>query len=293
MITFRYHLTTLVAVFLALAVGIVLGGGPLSELGRGTGDQADAADGTPQVLRARATGAERALDQLAPGLYGESLKGKQVAVLRLPGVTDETTDKLAEQLVVAGATPVLWRAGEALVDVGQKSLVDTLGSQLLTQAPADLITPGVPTYQRMGELLGASLASTDPAGDAGNARTGTVLESLVTAELLQAPGQTPARSPLVLVLGADPEVAGGSEAVYQGIAQGLATQSLGVVVATSAQAPMAAVLSDSDVVTSVGVVDGAETSTGRTATVLALGRALTTRGGSFGITGADGTLPLG
>ena len=34
MITYRHHIVSLVAVFLALAVGIALGGGPLSELGR-------------------------------------------------------------------------------------------------------------------------------------------------------------------------------------------------------------------------------------------------------------------
>ncbi len=34
MISFRQHVVTLVAVFLALAVGVVLGGGPLSEVGR-------------------------------------------------------------------------------------------------------------------------------------------------------------------------------------------------------------------------------------------------------------------
>ena len=34
MISYRHHIVSLVAVFLALAVGIVLGGGPLTELGR-------------------------------------------------------------------------------------------------------------------------------------------------------------------------------------------------------------------------------------------------------------------
>ena len=32
MISYRHHIVSLVAVFLALAVGVVLGGGPLSEL---------------------------------------------------------------------------------------------------------------------------------------------------------------------------------------------------------------------------------------------------------------------
>ena len=34
MISYRHHIVSLVAVFLALAVGIVLGGGPLTDLGR-------------------------------------------------------------------------------------------------------------------------------------------------------------------------------------------------------------------------------------------------------------------
>src|SRR3546814_7085149 len=40
-ISFRYHVVTIVAVFLALAVGVALGGGPLSELGRSS-DEANA-----------------------------------------------------------------------------------------------------------------------------------------------------------------------------------------------------------------------------------------------------------
>ena len=34
MISYRHHIVSLVAVFLALAVGVALGGGPLSDLGR-------------------------------------------------------------------------------------------------------------------------------------------------------------------------------------------------------------------------------------------------------------------
>ena len=40
-ISFRYHIVSLVSVFLALAVGVALGGGPLSDIGRADG----AADG--------------------------------------------------------------------------------------------------------------------------------------------------------------------------------------------------------------------------------------------------------
>ena len=43
----------------------------------------------------------------------------------------------------------------------------------------------------------------------------------------------------------------------------------------------------------VATVDGVDTSAGRVTSVLALARALTTPGGSFGVSGADGPVPLG
>ena len=44
---------------------------------------------------------------------------------------------------------------------------------------------------------------------------------------------------------------------------------------------------------SVATLDGIDTSAGRTAAVMLLQRALTTPGGSFGASGADGAVPLG
>ena len=47
-ISFRYHVVSLVAVFLALAVGVALGGGPLGELGRAEPARPAAADARPR-----------------------------------------------------------------------------------------------------------------------------------------------------------------------------------------------------------------------------------------------------
>ena len=43
----------------------------------------------------------------------------------------------------------------------------------------------------------------------------------------------------------------------------------------------------------VATVDGIDTSAGRTAAVLTLARALGTKGGAFGASGADGPVPVG
>ena len=52
MIDFRYHLVSLVSVFLALAVGIVLGAGPLKEpIGESLQSQVDALRSDRDTLR--------------------------------------------------------------------------------------------------------------------------------------------------------------------------------------------------------------------------------------------------
>ena len=54
MISYRHHIVSLVAVFLALAVGIVLGGGPLTELGRAEPPAADGPGAQRATRQARA-----------------------------------------------------------------------------------------------------------------------------------------------------------------------------------------------------------------------------------------------
>ncbi len=51
-----------------------------------------------------------------------------------------------------------------LVDTGEKTLVDTLGSQLLTQLPDGVVSADADTYTRLGELLGVALTTTNTRG---------------------------------------------------------------------------------------------------------------------------------
>ncbi len=90
MVTFRYHVVTLIAVFLALAVGVVLGAGPLQKaVDRSSGGSGAAvADERVPVLEGQLRDADGFVwglgDELLPGILDE----ERIAVVLLPGALD-------------------------------------------------------------------------------------------------------------------------------------------------------------------------------------------------------------
>lgn len=296
MITLRHHLLTLVSVFLALAVGIVLGGGPLSDVGSQVASVGDERTTDDAAVPGAAYDAAF-LDSLGPSLVAGRLADRSVAVVTVPGADERLVTALADEVAAAGGTvSARYALSEDLVDPGQKSLVDTLGSQLLTQQAKDAVPADASTYDRMGQLLGLALATKTPEGDDVTGKGRAVVDAVAGAGLMTAPEQVSQRSPLVLlVLGPD---AGdeGSDAVLAGLAEGLGAQAAGVVVAgTAADGGTGQLgrLRADPAAASVATVDGIDTSAGRIATLLTLQKALTAPGGAFGASGADGPLPLG
>lgn len=292
MISYRQHVVTLVAVFLALAVGVVLGGGPLSEVGRADeGRSAGAASTRAENARGAAFGDDFAA-AVAPELYAGRLARHPVSVLALPGADAEHVAAIGTQITAAGGRIAgRFEAREALLDPGEKSLVDTLGSQLMTQAGEGAVEADAPTYVRMGQLLGAAITTTFPSGEPLEAQAEAVRGSLAAAELLTADDAGVGRAPLLLVvLGdeADPDV-------LEGLLSGLAARSLGVVVvgdAASGASGDLAVLRHRTVAEEVSTVDSVDTVLGQVTTVLALVREVTGTGGSFGASGSEGAVPL-
>ena len=186
MISYRHHIVSLVAVFLALAVGVVLGGGPLTELGRADTPSA-AAPGAQRASQKAQRNASFGDDFAAAGaetLYGGRLRGQAVSVLTLPGAADDEVTALGAQVEAAGGTVAgTYDAQPALVSASEKSLVDTLGSQLMTQLGKGAVGADAPTYERLGQLLGIALG----ASDASEQDTTSVRQSLAGAELLTSP----------------------------------------------------------------------------------------------------------
>lgn len=298
MISLRHHMLTIVAVFLALAAGIVLGGGPLSDVGPGVAAAGGSSDEpTTTESTAGEDYTDAVLTALGPAVVSGRLAERSVALVTVPGADERLVSALSGAIAEAGgAVTSRYALRDDLVDPGQKSLVDTLGSQLLTQQGDDVIAADASTYDRFGQLIGLAVASTDPAGQDVSGKSRAVLDAITGAGLMDEPEATERRAPLVLlVLGTD-AADDGSDAVLAGIAAGLAGQATGVVVvgtlADGGSGQLGRLRADPAAAV-VASVDGIDTIAGRVATIFALQRSLETDGGSFGASGADGVLPLG
>jgi hypothetical protein len=299
--SFRYHLLSLVAVLLALAAGVALGGGPLSELDPSAAPAAQTGDpAAVQQARAAAGFADDVLDAGAARLYAGGLAGRPVALVTFPGVPDATATAVTDQVTRAGGTLTgSYDVSPAMVEVGEKALVDTLGSQLLTQlqqqGSAAFLDATAPTYERMGELMGLALATTDAKRKATVGQVATsVVQSLAGADLMTVTGDPATRAPYVLVLlGPDSQAA--DDPIYSGLLTGLAAQSVGVTVAADAADGVDGRLSRlrrEPVADGIATVDGIDTGSGRVTAVLALTQWPASQGGSFGASGADGPVRL-
>lgn len=291
MIGFRQHVVTLVALFLALAVGIVLGGGPLSEVGTAV-TPVRTAPATTAAPDARAAYADTFAGAVAPRAYANGLADRPVALVVLPGSDGAEVDALTAQVGAAGGSVIgRYDVADLLLDPGETSLVDTLGSQLAQQAQGTEVPADATAYDRIGALLGGAIATTKPTGTGLGADSTAIVESLAGAGLLTSGGIADQRAPLVLVvLGADPGPE--SDPILEGVLAGLAGTATGVVVAGAADGSLGR-LRESASMAGVTSVDGTDGTAGQTTAVLALIRSLTTSGGAFGAAGADGAVPLG
>jgi hypothetical protein len=296
-ITLRHHVLTIVAVFLALAAGIVLGGGPLSDVGATVATAGTEEPAEPAAASAQAGYSEAFAAAVGPAVLSGRLAERQVALVTVPGADEQLVSALTEQVGAAGGTvSARYDLADDLVDPTQKSLVDTLGSQLLAQQAGDAVTAEATTYDRIGQLLGLAVATKEPTGQDVTGKGRAVLDAMRAAGLVAPPQEVPARAPLVLlVLGTDARD-DGSDAIVAGLAQGLAAQAAGVVVADVTSDGGAGQLGRfraDPAAATVASVDGIDTAAGRVTAVLALARSLSTPGGSFGASGSDGPVPLG
>ena len=287
MISYRHHIVSLVAVFLALAAGVVLGGGPLSDLGRDDRPVAATTKHQSTVQQTASYGDDFATAS-AEQLYANGLRDHAVSMLVMPGADPDTVSALGAEVESAGGSVAgTYDLHETLTDASEKSLVDTLGSQLVQQLGSDAVTDGASTYVRIGELVGLSVSGSElPTSDATSIR-----QSLDGADLMTSP-EGAVRAPAVLVVlgrSTDP-------AILSGVVSGLAAKATGVVVAGDTASATGtgdlAELRAEPAADQAATVDGVDTPLGQVTATLALIRSLTVQGGSFGASGSDGAVPL-
>ncbi len=168
MIDFRYHIVSLGAVFIALAIGIILGAGPLQNaIGEKlSGEVTSLREAnnklrdTNEQLEAKLETQIAAFSQAAPSLTKEALQAKNVAVVALPTATEVELTVVQESLQAAGAqvTGVVtlteaWTSAENLAyrqalatqikEYVSKAGEDTEANKILSLALAQIARLGV------------------------------------------------------------------------------------------------------------------------------------------------------
>ncbi|WP_432574049.1 copper transporter [Kineococcus sp. SYSU DK005] len=322
MIDFRYHVVSLVSVFLALAVGIVLGAGPLNEgISTGITDQVRQLTQEKDQLR---TERDQALavgeaqdawaEAVAPAVVQRQLAGRAVAVVELPGADSSQADAAVEVLEQSGASVsarvTVQDEWTAQAQQGVRAGAAAELSAQLGAAPAGAGgttgeatdgAGGTGTDADPGSVLAEALARalvtrepaqavvTDPAAAA-------LLTTLTGAGLVEAEGEVTQRGTLVVLVGgaADPDATEGQadadSAAWSALAQRFDAAAAGSVVAGPTEAAdgagaVAAVRADSAVAGQVSTVDDLDTAVGRVNVVLALREQLAGDAGQYG-TGA-------
>ena len=308
MISFRYHIVTLVSVFLALAIGIALGGGPLKGGVDNSLVQELAARkkfehrqrGQIAGLRAAAASSHRYAVKTAPKVLAGTLSGTTVAVAALPGASNTIVDSLSARVRTSGGRVVgTYRFGTKLADSGNKDLIDQLGTQLQSDAP-DVDVPGdVSTYERFGLLVGRAIG-VQSARSAPYDQTSTSLVSgFSTAGLFSAIGTPKRRADVILVLtsgGSGDDQAAASETQSE-VVDALASSARTVLVAGPAGGArkgglIRTIRDDSALSNRISTVDTAASGTGGVITMLAVAKDLAQGTGQYGaVDAADGPVP--
>lgn len=307
----RRHLLSLTAVVLALAVGLALGGGLL-----GSGDASSpSSQPSSQPADARETAAPptpsttapttptdnpapeppdltvRRLARYgndfaagaAPRLYADALRDSAVAVVTLPGASDEVAKSLIRRARDAAADVVArYDVQGALTDPGRSDDLDSLLDQLQPDL-GSRVDAKASTYVRLGELVGLAVATTRGRSAPADPTATTARSQLLDADLVRASSGRAALAPLVLVvLGrrADPSV-------LTGLLGGLASATRGLVVAGRTGGDLDG-LRDGGATNGFSTVDSIDSALGQVTAVLAVVGQAAGVTGEYGATGADG-----
>jgi hypothetical protein len=294
-ISLRQHAVSVAGIFLALAIGLVLGAhsSVLGSLRSGHGDLQPRVDALTSQ-NARLTGQLAASDAFLSGaegrLLGGALAGRSVLVFSTPDADGVDVDAVRKALTTAGATVNgVIALANPFVDSGQGDRLRTAVTNMIP-AGAQLQTGSLEQGSMSGDLLGLALL-TDP-GDGHERATpqerGLILDTLRSGGFLDHTQVRPAQL-AVVVTGEGAKAAENDQgSIIARFAAGLRGRSAGTVLAGRAgsaegMGPIAAVRSDDKLNAAVTTVDNVDHEIGRVTTALGLSEQLK------GVTGRYGT----
>lgn len=181
MIDFRYHIVSLISVFLALAVGIVLGAGPLEQtIGQSLTGQVAQLRQEKDTLRAERDTAVRSrddersfVDHAAAELLANRLTGQRVVIVGLAMVPEETLRAVDARLGQAGAVVTgRVRLTDTWTDAASAQYRKTLSGSLtqhLNPVPEDATTDVTLATSLVQALTGTD--SADPTAFSDSAKS--------------------------------------------------------------------------------------------------------------------------
>lgn len=296
MISLRQHAISLAAVFLALAVGVVLGSGVLSdtllsslrEEKRDLHGQINTLTDQKNALNEKLSAADDFNTAMSGRILRDVLKGKSVVLIRTPDADNDDLEAIRRTLGQAGAAMTGTLAlTQEFVDANSAEKLRSVVTSALP-AGAQLNPALVDQGSQAGDLLGITLLiNRNPEAPAVDdaART-TVLTALRDTGFIDGGGDVGAANAALIVtggaLGAD---AGQQGATVARFAAAMAPHGAGTVLtgrdgSASGTAAVAVTRSDPGLASAVSTVDDIDTESGRITAALALAELI--NGGASG-----------
>lgn len=304
MIDFRYHLVSIVSIFLALAVGIVLGAGPLqgqigdtltSEVTQLRQDKAGLRTEVT-TLTQQAASQDKFTEATMARVVSGLASGRGVAIVQLPGATTDAVKQVTDLVAKSGGTLTsstkvtdAWTATDATTRTARDDLATKLAPTL--RLPASTGTTSAPSLA--DRVLAAAIATTSSA--IGSDPSRAALDELSKGGFLEVNGKVTAPAQLVIVI-ADPLTKGAvkdqqaAAAAYVSLASALDAASSGTVVASFVPAPdptkgtsvVRAIRKDTAASRAVSTVDDAQVPMGLASVALALAEQQEGKTGHYG-----------
>lgn len=213
MIDFRYHIVSLISVFLALAIGIVLGAGPLKDaIGDQLTGQVEDLRAGKEDLRVALTETEKHLEQrdeflegISDSVLSATLPGRRVALVELEEVPDELIDQVSARLEAAGGTVTdRVKLDESWTSDSKASFRQSLVSTLLSYLD-DYTSEGT-TDKDLAAALTQSLIMIDPQDETKPSPAAADIRSLLAASDLVTYAQETAAPADMIVFLSNPNV---------------------------------------------------------------------------------------
>jgi hypothetical protein len=307
-IDFRYHVVSIVAVFLALALGLFIGSTTLrGKVGANISKRTENVTHENNKLRGELSDARSLLSRdeafdnaLTPYAVAGQLSGQSVVLVSAPGVDDGLRKRVTAALTLAGATlNGDIRLQDGLLDPQQDEFLKTLTDRVA--APGRPLPNGTGA-QRALALLADVLGARPSDQPVSTAAAGRILSAYGDGKLLSVAGDSPHPASLGVLIAApappsdDPDAAA-QVALLGEFAHDLDRTAVGAVITGPAAADEAGglldlVRSNSSLRGDVSTVDSADLPSGVIATVMALAEQAMGRSGSYGSgSGADAPLP--